>query len=442
MLAIIIQTSIFGVPFALYIAWGIVLIDDDQINPHVGFGILFLLFSVHLMVLGLLTWYIRRWRITLFSFICIGSSLFLLWLYLIFAVTTPKYFTYTGTSAVFLGFSFLPICYIHYRVDNLKNRVEFYTYMKTMEEEMVKKTTPGDILKQTRKNSEKKPFLWFRLRYVSNAHLAYVLYLILLAIYAILIWHEAEYKNSALGLINLVVIIVTDLILISWGYFSRTGYYLTPFKVILVVFATRIVLCIFPDYWILIHAIVFTCLLMLFVSVYILKNIDVESKQKSKNRKKKELIDVINNLPLMKDRLSNELEGFNSEDMLLTKPNRFLDLAIEIIPILLLIAAFIIYGIIIWAVDFNRAYAVRITVDKEDFHQGIFVGLGYAISASFILMAVWFRLFQLNNYLIKPELLVFAAFSYCVIAIIGILYGALVLDDFGSGAKTSFITAF
>jgi len=100
---------VFAVPFILYFVWGIILVADDDVSSHIGFGIMFLLFSGHLFMLGILNWYSRKWRITIFNFTCLGFSLLFLWLYLVFVITLPEYFSFTGTSAVFLGMTFLPI---------------------------------------------------------------------------------------------------------------------------------------------------------------------------------------------------------------------------------------------------------------------------------------------------------------------------------------------
>jgi hypothetical protein len=79
--------------------------------------------------------------------------------------------------------------------------------------------------------------------------------------YILLIRYEAEHKHSGLGFINMAVVVTTDLILICWGLVSKTGHYLSPFKLIIVIFATRILLCIWPDYWIIMHSAVFLLLL-------------------------------------------------------------------------------------------------------------------------------------------------------------------------------------
>lgn len=144
----------------------------------------------------------------------------------------------------------------------------------------------------------------------------------------------------------------------------------------------------------------------------------------------------------MKHDMAKEMEGVNPDDLVHKKENRYISMLIETIPIILMLAAFIVYGIIIWSNDYERAYAKRITIDKDDFNQGIFVGLAYALFFSYCLMAVWFRLFQLYNYQAKPMLLLLAIVSYAAIVVIGVIYGSVVMNDVDGDSKTAIITAF
>ena len=74
-------------------------------------------------------------------------------------ITLPEYFSYSGTTAVFLAFSFIPIVYIHYEIDSTKNRVQLKAYMKTMDTAFEKNLTPGQVLKETKKNQKRSMFL-------------------------------------------------------------------------------------------------------------------------------------------------------------------------------------------------------------------------------------------------------------------------------------------
>ena len=321
--------------------------------------------------------------------------------------------------------------------------------MRTMEKEAIKKSSPGHILKETRDKEKDTWFLLFKVRNIDSMPLQYFINLVILGIfiglwiaYCLLIRYEARYHHSGLGFINTAVVMVTDLVVICWGLISRTGHYITPFKIVVVLAVTRILLCIWPDYWILMHSIVFLLLLCMFVTAWILKNIHVTEKKGLRNRKQKDLIDQISKCDKLKHDLSKEVEGINAEDLVSQTKNSYLWMAVETIPIFLMFAAFVAYGIIIWAEDFDRAYAKDIKVDGQFLNQGIFVGLSYALFICYVLMAIWFRLFQLYEYEVKPLLLLLAIVAYAAIVIIGIIYGNIILNDVGEGPRVSIITAF
>ena len=403
---------------------------------------MFLLSSAHLFALGSINWYARKWRITIFNFICLGFSLIFLWLYLIFVITLPKYFSYSGASAVFLSLSFLPICFIHYRIDSMKNKVEIQAYMKTMEVEAMNKSSPGEILKATRENQKKGYLLFWKVPFISNTHLAYLVNIGALVTYAILIRSEAKRDHNDLGFLNISLVIITDFILILWGLWSKTGYYISPSYVCLVVLITRVLLSVWPYYWIIIHSTVFLMLLMLFVTVWILKNIHVDSKESRRNKKQQELLGIILNCPELHQDLSKELEGMNPDELVKQKHNQLWNAVCELVPIVILFLAFVVYGAIIWTTNFDRALARRITIDRQSLHQGIFIGLAIAIFFSYILMFLWFRLFQLNSYQSNWFLLSMAIGSYALIVLIGIVYGNIVLNNIDNGTKVSAITVF
>jgi len=181
---------------------------------------------------------------------------------------------------------------------------------------------------------------------------------------------------------------------------------------------------------------------MLFVTVWILKNIHVDSKESRRNRKQQELLSVILNCPEMQKELAKDLEGLNPQDLFKPKENQLMNALCELVPILILFITFVVYGAIIWTTDIDRAIAKRVTVDEQKLHQGIFIGLAFAVFFIYIVMALWFRLFQLNSYQVNCTLLILAIASYGVVVLIGIIYGNIVLDDVESGTKTTSITAF
>jgi len=69
----------------------------------------------------------------------------------------------------------------------------------------------------------------------------YILNLLIIIVYAFMIKERAPSEHENLGFINMGVIIVSDLILILWELLqTKTGNYLSPFKVNLIILLTRI----------------------------------------------------------------------------------------------------------------------------------------------------------------------------------------------------------
>lgn len=181
---------------------------------------MFLLFSFHLFLLGCAMWYARKWRITVGNFGCLFLSMVFLWCYLIAVITLPEYFSYSGTSWVFLAFSFAPILYIHYRIDTVRNRVEYKAYFKTMDVEAPKNSKPSQILHSAQTTQKKGTWFGYTSKFLDNSYFMYLIYICILVAYAILIRTKGKKRNSNLGFVNMCVIIIYDLILIIWEYFS------------------------------------------------------------------------------------------------------------------------------------------------------------------------------------------------------------------------------
>lgn len=104
-------------------------------------------------------------------------------------------------------------------------------------------------------------------------------------------------------------------------------------------------------------------------------------------------------------------------------------MTIELIPLAILLIAFFIYGIIIWAVDINRAEAKDFHLDGDSLDQGIVVGFSIAIFFSYVPMAIWFRIFQIYEYNVTCKLLISAILAFVTIIGIFVIYGAIIFQD-------------
>ena len=196
--------------------------------------------SFHSMTLSIIDWKIRKWKITWYNSSLFAVSFISLYLYLIFVIIMPDYFTYSGASAVFLGLAYIPIWYIHYRIDNFRNKVDFDSYVDMMKSKIINKPTTSQILDDSIIESDNSYLLFWKSRCLTNTHILYVANIFILVWYGFTIHQRAVDHKKVLGFINMGVIIISDLILIFWELLqSTTGSYLSPFKINLIIMITR-----------------------------------------------------------------------------------------------------------------------------------------------------------------------------------------------------------
>ena len=132
--ASIIVTLVMGLPFLLYSIWAIVLWAAPSLDNHIGFAVFFLLGGFHLIVLSGVVWWKRKWRLSGAIIISFVLAIIFLFGYLISVIFIPDYFSYTGTTSVFLCMTFIFISIAHFEVDHLRNRVSMSVFVRKMEE--------------------------------------------------------------------------------------------------------------------------------------------------------------------------------------------------------------------------------------------------------------------------------------------------------------------
>ena len=112
---------IFSIPFILYLIWGILLITKNELQPHIGVSILCLCVTFHCVILAVLWWWVRKWRITKMVVALTIVSVVFLFGYLLAVIFLPDHFTYTGTTMIFMCISFIFASLAHFEIDHLRN---------------------------------------------------------------------------------------------------------------------------------------------------------------------------------------------------------------------------------------------------------------------------------------------------------------------------------
>ena len=386
--------------------------------------------SFHTLALSMIDWKVRKWKITWYNKLWLTISFVALNLYLIMIITMSDYFTYSGASAVFLGFAYVPIWYIHYRIDNFRNRVSFDSYIEWMDSTIHSKPSTGKILKDTIEISDNVDFLWCKSRGTSNTHLLYILNIWIIIAYAFALKERAPPEHKNLGFINMGVIIVSDLILILWELLqSKTGNYLSPFKVNLIILLTRSLFWFNRDYWVITHCIAFLLLSMLFSTVFVMKHVYTKNITSLEEKTEKDLLENIYKWVNLRLDLYDKITGIDPNDLTVTQNNKWKHIIIDLIPICLMFISFLIYGNIIWEQDIPGAVAQDIYIGGEKVNQEIFLSFSTTIFINFSVMIGWLRHFQLNDFKIRWWTLLLSIITFIIMFIVGVTRELTDMDD-------------
>ena len=129
LLSFLIITWVMGIPYLIYIISGIHLAADG----HFEAVYIFLLLSLHSTILYLIFWNNRKWRITTFVKIWFWMAAIFIWVYLISVISLNKFFSYSGSTSVFMSLSFISIATIFYEIHMIRYLVNFNKYLHAVD---------------------------------------------------------------------------------------------------------------------------------------------------------------------------------------------------------------------------------------------------------------------------------------------------------------------
>jgi hypothetical protein len=223
-----------GTPFITYVIWGSILIADNNISNHVGFAIMMLTIAIHSIILTALNWWVRKWRMTVS--IIVGASIGLVFLfgYLIAVIFIPDYFSYTGTTTIFMCLTFILVSVCHFEIDILRNKVSMRNFTREMDRSDAE---TSKVIETIKKRS--------RIHSIIIISVTTTCYMATLLTYSILIeYSDWAYWNDKrhLGWTNSAIIGFTDIILVVWGTLSLRGIFLSPFKSSVTLLVTRVII--------------------------------------------------------------------------------------------------------------------------------------------------------------------------------------------------------
>ena len=82
-----------------------------------------------------------------------------------------------------------------------------------------------------------------------------------------------------------------------WAFLSAGGLKITPFKMSTILMKVRLLVSFAPGYWVLLHTAVFLVLFVLFITVWIWKNIPVKGFLEIKREKEQDIYAALEKVP-------------------------------------------------------------------------------------------------------------------------------------------------
>ena len=224
-----------------------------------------------------------------------------------------------------------------------------------------------------------------------------IAYICALLAYSILVlvndWAKDNEKTH-LGFTNSLIIGFTDTILICWGTFSVRGIYLSPFHSSVALGITRVVICFSPTYWILIDASVFCILLLVFITCWIWKNIEVETVKSKRQKMQKNIYESVSKTEHLREYLIKEklvtdagLDAAHRKEFKIEWWHMLLDA----IPSIVLFCVYLAFCFSVTHINMSDKRRPDITVENT-YEQSDFSWMVSALVISYTLFALWFRL--------------------------------------------------
>lgn len=189
-----------------------------------------------------------------------------------------------------------------------------------------------------------------------------------------------------------------------------------PLQISCIMLISRLCVIFVPSYWILMHCACLLIISILLITILVLKLWKLKTMRTKEEEKYDNMVEKVQVIePLRNDliKVDNiqppELDKRSGKQ---DKKNIYFGL----IPIGLLIAFFVIWGIILWSVNQSFRYAKPAKIEyKGSYEQGVFFPLGWAIVISYTLLCIWFRHFQVNNFQMNWWLWIIAGVSILAI---------------------------
>lgn len=95
------------IPFVLVILWGMLLAWKASFSNQFGIGISLIGIFILFLFLGFCDWFGHNWHITMFTIVMFIGSGIAVFFYCFAVIFLPNYFTYNGTTAIFMAINYI-----------------------------------------------------------------------------------------------------------------------------------------------------------------------------------------------------------------------------------------------------------------------------------------------------------------------------------------------
>ena len=213
------------IPFCLIILWGMLLAWDTNFSNQFGIGISLIGIFILFLFLGFCDWFGHNWHITRFTITMFVGATISVFFYCFVVIFLPAYFTYNGTTAIFMAINYIfstTLIYLKTESVSASSHVEDQSRVLTASKErfikldllvesLVEKTafsgekTPEKLAEVIRLTEEKNKKL-----FIYTKIFATFLYLGTFLAYFLVIISQNPKGRELVGLMHVILLVLSD----------------------------------------------------------------------------------------------------------------------------------------------------------------------------------------------------------------------------------------
>ena len=211
---------LFVVPIGFASAWGFSMKDQFEEDPVPTISTAMTIIVSTAVMLSFSSWYGAQWNIgRLVGFLIIVAALGG-WGFALSILVLQEYFSFTGVSSILLSTNFLSAVYIVYK-KNVCLDIPLYSLFREIATKLSRPQRRMTVMDKKLDDEKQLDELLSRLTSKENSFLAarmfvaFIFYLIPLAVQAAIILYRADDENKTLGIMNSAFILCSDIVILS-----------------------------------------------------------------------------------------------------------------------------------------------------------------------------------------------------------------------------------